>query len=148
MIEKSLSNQRSRRMNSFEHHNVRTHSAKSSRNSNSIEFLEHPQSSLLTGELPVLVQCTIKNAAQTLIECDANFKDSIKRTVSRDDDTASKVETLSLFIRRTDFERNVRRIICRCVAYSDVDHKKVYSQKAIIKNSCNYLSLLMCLNIF
>jgi len=46
-----------------------------------------------------------------------------------------------LFIRRSDFERNVRRIICRCVAYSDVDHKKLYSQKAIIKNSCNYFLL-------
>jgi hypothetical protein len=50
---------------------------------------------------------------------------------------------LSLFIRRSDFERNVRRIICRCVAYSDVDHKKVYSQKAIIKNSCNYFRMFI-----
>jgi hypothetical protein len=47
-----------------------------------VEFLEHPQDSLLTGKLPVIVQCVIKNAGLSFIECNSKPRDDVKRNVS------------------------------------------------------------------
>jgi hypothetical protein len=106
---------------------------------NQVEFLEHPQDSLITGKLPVLVQCAIKNAGLSLIECNNKARDDVKRNITWKENI--KHETLTLFIKKKDFESKssnnaIRRLICRCVAYSSDNIEKYNSNKAIIKNSC------------
>lgn len=113
------------------------------------EFVSHPQDSLLTGDLPVLVQCTVKNALrdrQSFIECNGKRREiNTKREMSQDEED-NQYETLTLFISRKEFETptllsnnrhaRLKRLACRCVAYSMFDHhQKLVSNKAVIRNA-------------
>ena len=48
----------------------------------SVLFVQHPEDSLITGKLPVLVQCIVRNAGLAYIECNNRTIDDIKRNVS------------------------------------------------------------------
>ncbi len=119
---------------------------------NQVEFIEHPQDSLITGKLPVLVQCAIKNAGLSFIECNNKARDDVKRNITWKENI--KYETLTVFLKKKDFESKssnsvLRRLVCRCIAYSSDNIEKFHSSKAIIKNSCNYLFFYhCCLNQF
>ena len=46
------------------------------------EFLEHPQDSLVTGKLPVIVQCIVRNAIKTWLECSGKPREDTQREFS------------------------------------------------------------------
>lgn len=46
-------------------------------------FMQHPQDVLITGKLPVLVQCLVKNSAQAYLECNNKIRDDVKKNVTR-----------------------------------------------------------------
>ena len=108
---------------------------------NRVEFVEHPLDSFFSGSLPVLVECVVKNAGQTFIEC----KDKVRNDLTRNVTIVDKIkhEKLSLLINRKDFEsddpmlQNDDKIICKCIAYSHVTNQKYTSEQAVITNSCN-----------
>mgnify|MGYP001810830751 CR=1 FL=1 len=44
---------------------------------NTIEFLEHPQDTFVTFKTPAILQCLIKNAERTAIECNNRVKEDV-----------------------------------------------------------------------
>lgn len=49
---------------------------------NKLEFTRHPENVLLTGELPVLIQCEAKNSVQMQIECNKKIRPDTHRNIS------------------------------------------------------------------
>jgi hypothetical protein len=115
-------------------------------NADKVEFVEHPQDAFLSGSLPVLVECLIKNAGQSFVECQNKIRSDLTRNISIRNDV--KYEKLSLLINRKDFESETEqassssssndKLICRCVAYSHITNQKYFSERAVIINSCRF----------
>ena len=107
-------------------------------NADKVEFVEQPQDAFLSGSLPVLVECVIKNAGQSFVECQNRIRNDLTRNISIRNDI--KYEKLSLLINRKDFESETdptsEKLICRCVAYSHITNQKYFSDRAVITNSC------------
>ena len=108
---------------------------------NQVEFIEHPQDSYLSGSLPVLVECVVRHAGQSFIECNNRMRSDVTRNISLIGGV--KHEKLSLLVYRKDFESDdlgfqeaSEKLLCQCVAYSHVTHQKVTSDLAVITNSC------------
>ena len=103
-----------------------------------VEFVEQPQDAFLSGSLPVLVECMVKNAGESFVECQNRIRNDLTRNVSIRNDI--KYEKLSLLINRKDFEseNSDERLACRCVAYSHLTNQKYFSDRAIITNSCKF----------
>ncbi len=116
-------------------------------NADKVEFVEHPQDAFLSGSLPVLVECLIKNAGQSFVECQNKIRSDLTRNISIRNDV--KYEKLSLLINRKDFESETDqassssndKLVCRCVAYSHITNQKYFSDPAVIINSCRFLFL-------
>ncbi len=121
---------KSNKMQRISRHNINL-------NADKVEFVEQPQDSFLSGSLPVLVECMVKNAGESFVECQNRIRNDLTRNISIRNDI--KYEKLSLLINRKDFESETdpsEKLLCRCVAYSHITNQKYFSDRAVITNSC------------
>ena len=133
----SFSNSKKSRINPHTEDTMRFRFIRSSNlNADQVEFVEQPQDSFLSGSLPVLVECVVKNAGQSYIECQNKIRNDLTRNISIKNDV--KYEKLSLLVNRKDFDSDEsnERLVCHCVAFSHISNQKYFSDRAVITNSC------------
>jgi hypothetical protein len=105
-----------------------------------VEFIQEPDNSkvlqLDSNSPPLLVQCTVKNAFNTFIECNNKLKEEHQLKRIKSIHGTINYETISTIISRNeiDYELN-RQIKCHCIALSFLNKKKVYSTAITIKNT-------------
>jgi hypothetical protein len=109
-----------------------------------IEFIEHPSDSLIIGKLPIVIQCEVINADRLTFECGGNkVREDAKRNSSIEIGGV-RHDKLTLMLKRKDLENKnsfnsfgiSKKLICKCVAYSNRTNERLVSNKAIIRNSC------------
>lgn len=101
-----------------------------------VEFVEHPEDTLIAGKSPAILQCSAKNADRLAIECANKVREDAKKNVSM------RISTLTLVLKRKDLETKnsfnsfgiSKKMICKCVAYTK-NNERILSNKAIIRNS-------------
>ena len=120
-----------------------------------IEFIEHPSDSLIIGKTPILIQCEVINADRLTIECGGQkVREDAKRNSSIELESGIRHDKLTLVLKRKDLENKnsfnsfgiSKKLICKCVAYSNKTNERLVSNKAIIRNSCIYIIFFVMFN--